>query len=432
MSKTQHEAVLVKVKEGYKETKLGWIPEDWSVKLLDELGEFSKGKGIAKKDVLEDEIDGLPCIRYAEIYTIYHYNTTALKSKINQESSENSNPIGRGDILFAGSGETLEDIGKSIAYFGEQTAYAGGDIIILKQNHQDSRYLGYLFNNDVVKNQLFKIGQGHSVVHIYSSGLKKVLVPLPPLPEQQKIASILNIWDKAIAAQEKLILEKQELKKGLMQQLLTGKKRFRGFTEEWEVKPMNDIVKYLGGEAFKSTSQVENGVKWLKIANVGIGSVKWNNSTTFLPTSFIEKNPKYVLKEGDIIMALTRPILNNKLKIATFNKEDGIALLNQRVAKLTSKNKNDLKFIYYLHQMPYFIYCMNVMMAGTDPPNISLKDLSKTKVTIPNYDEQKMIVSIIESFDFEIDNLIDIKEQIINQKQGLMQQLLTGEKRVKI
>lgn len=91
------------VKQGYKQTKLGLIPEDWSVKSLDEIGVFSKGKGIAKKDILEDEIDGLPCVRYAEIYTIYHYNTKALKSKINQESAKNSNPINYGDILFAGS-----------------------------------------------------------------------------------------------------------------------------------------------------------------------------------------------------------------------------------------------------------------------------------------------------------------------------------------
>ncbi|MGK0387126.1 MAG: type I restriction enzyme S subunit, partial [Patiriisocius sp.] len=290
----------------------------------------------------------------------------------------------------------------------------------------------YIFKNPIVKKSLKTIATGSKVFGISKGNTQKFKVVLPTLAEQQKIVSILITWDKAIAAQEKLIVRKQKLKKGLMHQLMTGKKRFPRFTDEWEEKPMNDIVKYLGGEAFKSTSQVETGVKWLKIANVGIGSVKWDNNTTFLPKNFIERNHKYVLKEGHIVMALTRPILNNKLKIAAFNKEDGIALLNQRVAKLISKNKNDLKFIYYLHQMPYFIYCMNAMMAGTDPPNISLKDLSKTRVIIPNYDEQKMIVSTLESFDFEIDNLITIKKQIIKQKQGLMQQLLTGEKRVEI
>jgi type I restriction enzyme S subunit len=129
---------LAEERVGYKETQLGWIPEDWSVKSLDQLGEFSKGKGIAKKDILEDEVGGLPCVRYAEIYTIYHYNTTVLKSKINQESAANSNPINYGDILFAGSGETLEDIGKSIAYLNKETAYAGGDICNANQELNNS------------------------------------------------------------------------------------------------------------------------------------------------------------------------------------------------------------------------------------------------------------------------------------------------------
>jgi len=200
--------------EGYKKTKLGWIPEEWKVFNLEELGEFSKGKGIAKKDILENDSEGYPSIRYAEIYTSYNYYTHSLKTKVNGESVKNSNPITYGDILFAGSGETLEDIGKSIAYLGNEVAYAGGDIIILKQNSQHSQYLGYLLNNDIVRNQLFKLGQGHSVVHIYSSGLKKVKILLPPLPEQQKIAQILSTWDKAIALQDQLIKQKQALKKG--------------------------------------------------------------------------------------------------------------------------------------------------------------------------------------------------------------------------
>jgi type I restriction enzyme S subunit len=292
--------------------------------------------------------------------------------------------------------------------------------------------LGYLLNNDIVRKQLFKLGQGHSVVHIYSSGLKKVVIPLPPLPEQHKIAQILSTWDKAIALQEQLIAEKQALKKGLMQELLTGKKRFLGFTEEWEEKLVGDITEYLGGEAFKSTDKVSDGVKWLKIANVGIGNLKWKDATTFLPENFIDLKPKYVLKKGDIVMALTRPVLDDKLKIAELKEKDGIALLNQRVAKLIPKERNEIKFIFYLHQTSRFIYSMNAMMAGTDPPNISIKHLSKKRILIPNYREQKKIVNTLKKIDTEIENLIKYKDSLIRQKEGLMQQLLTGEKRVKI
>ena len=120
-------------------------------------------------------------------------------------------------------------------------------------------------NNDVVRNQLFKLGQGHSVVHIYSSGLKKVLIPLPPLPEQQKIAQILVTWDKAIALQEQLIAEKQALKKGLMQRLLTGKKRFPGFEEEWEVVKLEDVCDFKNGKGHEK-SIYPTGTSWVRFA----------------------------------------------------------------------------------------------------------------------------------------------------------------------
>ena len=429
-----------KVKQGYKQTKLGWIPEDWWIGKIQDLVDkniinkpMDGNHGNIHPKSSDFVSEGIPFIAANNIK-----NETINFDSCNFITKEQADQLQKGfskngDILITHKGSVgntalVDDINFPYLMLTPQVTYYR-IIDPLKINRS---FLRFFFQSERFQYILKKLSGGGTRAYIGISAQRKLPVFLPPLPEQQKIASILSTWDKAIATQEQLIKQKQELKKGLMQQLLTGRKRFAGFTEEWKYKSMNDIVKYLGGEAFKSANKVEKGVKWLKIANVGIGSIKWDNNTTCLPISFIEENPKYVLREGDIIMALTRPILNNKLKIATFNKEDGIALLNQRVAKLTSKNKNDLKFIYYLHQMPYFIYCMNAMMAGTDPPNISLKDLNKTKVRIPNYDEQKMIVSAIESCDLEINNLIDIKKQIIKQKQGLMQQLLTGEKRVKV
>ena len=99
------------VAEGYKETEIGVIPEDWEVKSLSEIGSFSKGKGISKNEVVES---GIPCMRYAEIYTEYDTVLKNIKSFINKKSAHNSKKIANGDILFAGSGETLDDIGKSV------------------------------------------------------------------------------------------------------------------------------------------------------------------------------------------------------------------------------------------------------------------------------------------------------------------------------
>jgi type I restriction enzyme S subunit len=97
----------------YKNTSIGLVPNDWEVKRLGEIGIFSKGKGILKAQVLES---GLPCIRYGEIYTTHHFVIKEFKSYISEEVASESQEILRGDILFAGSGETIDDIGKAVVY----------------------------------------------------------------------------------------------------------------------------------------------------------------------------------------------------------------------------------------------------------------------------------------------------------------------------
>jgi len=221
-------------KPGYRQTKIGLIPNDWEVKKLSELGIFLKGKGILKEQLAET---GLPCVRYGEIYTTHDFVIKEFRSFINDEVAKESEPIFHNDILFAGSGETLEEIGKAVAYIGDEEAYAGGDVVILRtRKNASSEYLSYILNTDVAGRQKRRFGQGHSVVHIYARDLSELLAPIAPLPEQQKIAHILSTWDKAIEKTEQLIEQKQQLKKGLMQQLLTGKLRFKEFVKSKKMK----------------------------------------------------------------------------------------------------------------------------------------------------------------------------------------------------
>ncbi len=118
----------------YKPSGIEWIgeiPSHWTLTRLASAGTFRKGRGI-KKDETKDS--GLPCIRYGEIYTKYDRIIYELTSFIDQQSAEASEAIKKGDVLFAGSGETTEDIGKAVVYSGESDAYASGDIIILTVN----------------------------------------------------------------------------------------------------------------------------------------------------------------------------------------------------------------------------------------------------------------------------------------------------------
>ncbi|HEU0126167.1 MAG TPA: restriction endonuclease subunit S, partial [Flavobacterium sp.] len=211
----------MKQKTQYKITSVGPIPSDWKVKKLNELGIFSKGKGILKEQVVSK---GYPCIRYGEIYTTHNYIINEFKSFINETVTKESKEIKKGDILFAGSGETIEEIGKSVAYVGNEKAYAGGDIIILSlDNNLSTEFLSYALESDYSKKQKRIFGQGNSVVHIYSSDLSKLRIALPPLSEQQKIAKMLTTWDKAIQ-ETGFLIEKLEIRnKALAFSLFRGK-----------------------------------------------------------------------------------------------------------------------------------------------------------------------------------------------------------------
>ena len=101
--------------------------------------------------------------------------------------------------------------------------------------------LSYILNSDIGGKQRYQMAQGHSVVHIYPCNLEKISIPLPPLAEQERIAELLGTWDKAIEMQKQLIDKLELRKKGLMQQLLTGKKRLPGFTGEWKKVRFSDL-----------------------------------------------------------------------------------------------------------------------------------------------------------------------------------------------
>ena len=198
---------------------------------------------------------------------------------------------------------------------------------------------------------------------------------------------------------------------------------------DWEVKKVKELVKYIGGGAFSSNDSCDIGVKWLKIANVGINEIKWNENC-FLPFNYLDKYSEWSLLEGDIVMALTRPILDGKLKISFLNKRDTPALLNQRVAKIVTSNICNNVFIYYSMQMTFFISEMESQMLGTDPPNASFDNLYKQSLLLPPLPQQQKIADILGTWDEAIEKQSKLIDKLTDRKRGLMQQLLTGKKRL--
>lgn len=409
-------------KNNFKHTELDWIPKDWEVKKLKDFGVFSKGKGITKKEVLETFTKGISCIRYAELYTKYNYYTESLVSRINKKSSSKSKEISHGTILFAGSGETLEDIGKSIAYIGKEKAFAGGDIITFDQDSNNSKFLGFLLNYDIVRSQLYKLGQGHSVVHIYSSSLKNVSVPLPTLPEQQAIADCLSTWDVAIDKQQQLINVKEQQHKGLRQLLLTGKKRLIN-PETGQVFDGVWVEKRLG-EYF--SERKETKLNNLPLLSIGENGVYPQSESNKKDTSNKNKDKYKRICPNDIGYNTMR-LWQGRSALSDL---EGIVSPAYTILKPTSKaNSLFFSYLFKLNEVIHRFY-RNSQGMVSDTLNCKYKDFSIIKLKLPSLKEQKVIAEVLEAFSKEIELLQQQLHQLQLQKKGLMQALLSGEKRL--
>lgn len=203
-------------------TRLPGFSRPWSSVPLGTLGIFLKGRGIKRDDVRGI---GIPCIRYGELYTAFNDYTSEARSFVTPEVASTALPLRTGDLLFAGSGETREDIGKCIAYVGDASAVAGGDLIVLRGDGFNSVYIALLMNTPIVASQKARAGQGDAVVHINSHALGAILADLPEQDEQDAIASVILDADRELSSLRQRLAKARAIKQGMMQQLLTGRTR---------------------------------------------------------------------------------------------------------------------------------------------------------------------------------------------------------------
>jgi len=294
--------------------------------------------------------------------------------------------------------------------------------------HVNSFFLRSYINK---KQKYFKTkGQGSSQLNLSKSSVTEFPVLLPTnLQEQQKIAACLSSLDDVITAESKKLEVLKEHKKGLLQNLFpqqgetVPKLRFKEFEDsgEWVSDILKNVFTIFQGFAFSSNDSVNDGVRWLKIADVGIQQMN-HLSPSYLPYEFKDKYENFLIKEGDYVIALTRPILNKKLKISKVDNTLHNSLLNQRVGKLVSNKCID--FVYYLVQTSNLISRIEQNIAGSEPPNLSAQQIENIEVFIPSTKkEQQKIANTLSS----IDDLINAQSQKIEtlklHKKGLLQGL---------
>lgn len=202
--------------------RLPGFSSPWQTMPLGTMGKFLKGNGISRA---ESASGGLPCIRYGEIYTTHNFYVREFRSLISERVAATATRIERGDLLFAGSGETKEEIGKCVAIVDNTVAYAGGDIVILRTTFGDPLFLGYYLNTPFINRQKASRGQGDAVVHISGTALSQIECNVPREDEQSAIGQCIREMDDAIYAVEAKLAKARQLKQGMMQELLTGRIR---------------------------------------------------------------------------------------------------------------------------------------------------------------------------------------------------------------
>ncbi|ARN70627.1 hypothetical protein BST91_02670 [Nonlabens tegetincola] len=399
-------------KPGYKKTKLGWIPEEWKMlpikNLTTKIGDglhstprysenteyyFINGNNLVENKILITE--NTKCVDEEEY----------LKHKKNLDNS----------TLFLSINGTIGNI----AFYNNEKVVLGKSAAYLNIDSTNSKeYLAYQLQTHTINNLFKRVSTGSTIKNLGLKEIQKIELPIPPLPEQQKIASILSTWDKAIAAQEQLIAQKQELKKGLMQELLTGKKRFDGFTEEWEEVKLSEVSDFKNGKGHEQFIDADG--QYVVVNSKFI-------STEGKVRKYTQKQASPLSKD-DIVMVMSDVPNGKALAKCYLIEDDNKYSLNQRICSLTAKNINT-KFLYYQLNRNKFYLKFN---DGLSQTNLKKKEVLGCPILVPSLKEQVKIVETIEASSNSLDLLIDSLRKIKKQKQGLMQQLLTGEKRVKI
>ena len=426
------------MREGYKKTKIGEVPLTWEVLnvdsfLIDRKGAMKIGPvGISlKKSTMVEKgikVYGQENIFVRDMEFGDRYITEEHYQKL--KTCE----LFPGDFIISMMGT----IGKCMVVpNGIQKGIMDSHLLRLQLDEEKmtSFFLKQLFRAPLVFDQINKLAVGGIMAGLSSKIVKHILFPIPPLPEQKKIASILTATDEKIEAIQSRIEATEQLKKGLMQRLLTkgiGHSEFKDsklgkIPKSWEVVEINEVTSYVDYRG-KTPPKVEKGVFLVTAKNIKKGKIDYAISKEYIPHEEYEEVMKRGKpKIGDVLITTEAPLG----EVASIDRED-IALA-QRVIKYRSDSRIlENLYLKYCFISPYFQKNLEKESTGSTVKGIKGSRLHKQRILLPNIKEQKKIASVLKSIDEKIDILMQKKSAHEQLKKGLMQKLLTGKVRVKI
>lgn len=378
----------------------------WTEKELGEVANFFNGK--AHENDISD--DGK--------YIVINSKFVSTNGLIAKYTNTPLTPLKKGDIAMV-----MSDLpnGKALAkcfLINEDNRYSlnqriGG----FRTNEINSSFLYFLLN----RNRYFlAFDDGVNQTNLRKDDILDCPLYFPSLLEQNRIVSVLETWDKAIENLNKKIEIKKQIKKGLMQDLLTGKKRLSGFKDKWETVTLGDVSDFINGFIFKSATYTDDGIyKIITIANVQDGFMFIDEPKLIkeLPINISEEQ---ILKKGDILISMT----GNVGRVCVVDADN--CLLNQRVGKIVPKNINEDLLYLFLHDRRFLNRMIGSAQGGAQG-NLSTGDIKEYNFDIPkSKEEQNAIAEILTTADKEITKLEKKLQITKDQKKYLLNNLITG------
>lgn len=419
-----------------KESAFGNIPHDWIVKRFEDETDILTC-GVAATPKYVDESVGIPFLSAQNVKEgkVILHKFKYISKKHHEELTKNNKPRVK-DILYSRVGAKFGEAGV-VEHDFEFSVYVSLTHIRVKPT-SDPYYVKFLLNSEYVKNMAFRsVFQGAGVPNLNVKVVREFKLPFPPLPEQQKIAEVLSTVDAKIDIIDQQITETQELKKGLMQRLLTkgiGHNEFKDsplgeIPISWEVEELTDLTSLITKGTTPTTngfSYLDDGVNFVKVESI-------HSNGSFIPSMFAhvgndchDSFKRSQLSKGDILFTIAGALGRS----AIVRKEILPANTNQAVAIIRLKNADNRNYIFHYLRGDYVKRLIEKINVSTAQANLSLGQINKFKIPIPPTNEQNKITEILSSIDDKLNILDDKKTNYQELKKGLMQQLLTGKVRV--
>ena len=408
---------------GYKPSPLGIIPEDWEVKRLGEIFTFKNGVNAGKDSYGE----GVRFVNTMDVLNNEYITGKILRGRVAiNEKTKNEFLVSFGDVLFNRTSETREEVGCSTVYLDNEDAVFGGFVIRahdIDANILKPRFKQYCFQPSYIRNQISALGNGAIRYNLGQEDLSKVNLLIPTKVEQEAIVSVISLWDTAIAKQTALIEQLTLRKRGLMQQLLTGKKRLKGFEGEWKKCAIKSFAKEV---SIKNTYNKDYIV---------LSCTKYDG---LVPS--LEYFGKQIYSND---LSAYKVVPKNHFAYATNHIEEGsigyqAQYNNSLISPMytvfkTDKEKVDDTYLFAVLKSHHLIHLYQAMMEGSINRRGGLRwdSFSTIKVDLPSLEEQKTISAFLYNADKEIEIQKQKLAAMQAQKKGLMQVLLTGERRIK-